>query len=208
MPVAEVSEEVRLVPELLAREDYRIISDLIKDSSRVLDLGCGDGDLLAWLAQHKDVQARGVEISQDRVRRCVERGLSVYQGDINQGLRDYPEECFDYVILSQTLQEVQQPLAVLREMRRVGRRIIVAFPNFGHWSVRLSLLCTGRAPRTKHLPHQWHTSPNIRVLTVLDFEDLLRREGLRSDKVHFLRHGRKITRWPNVLADSAVYLLS
>ena len=208
MPVVEITEDLGLVPELLAREDYRIISDLIADSSHVLDLGCGEGELLAWLAQHKGVQARGVEIAQDKVRRCVERGLSVFQGDINQGLADYPEACFDYVILSQTLQVVQQPLDVLREMRRVGRRVIVAFPNFGHWSVRLSLLATGRAPRTGHLPYEWHDSPNIRVLTILDFEELLRREGVRIDKAYFLRKGAHISAWPNMRADSAVYLLS
>ena len=208
MPVMEVTEDAGAVPLALERRDHRIISDLIVEGSRVLDLGCGEGDLLAWLVQHKQVQARGVEIAQEKVRRCVELGLSVFQGDINQGLADYPDACFDYVILSQTLQVVQHPLEVLREMRRVGRRIIVAFPNFGHWSVRLSLLRTGRAPRTSHLPYRWYDSPNIRVLTVLDFEDLLRQEGLRAETVHFLRGGRPISVWPNMRADSAIYLLS
>lgn len=207
MPVLEMTKESALVPELLTREDYRIISDLIEDSSHVLDLGCGEGDLLAWLVRHKGVQARGVEISQEKVRRCVEHGLSVYQGDINKGLADYPEHCFDYVILSQTLQVVHTPLILLREMMRVGRRIIVAFPNFGHWSVRLSLSCTGKAPRTGHLPYEWYDSPNIRVLTVLDFEELLSREGLHAEKAYFLRRGKQIRVWPNMRADSAVYLL-
>lgn len=205
--VAETGETQR-VPNLLAREDYRIMSDLIEDSSRVLDLGCGEGDLLAWLVQHKDVQARGVEIVPEKVRRCVEQGVPVFQGDLNEALADYPAGCFDYVILSQTLQVVQQPLPLLREMRRVGRRFLVAFPNFGHWSVRLSLLGTGRAPRTGHLPYDWYDSPNIRVLTILDFEALLANEGLRVEKAYFLRRGRLVRRWPNLRADSAIYLLS
>ena len=208
MPVLKVKDQIEMVPNLLAREDYRIMSDLIADGARVLDLGSGEGDLLAWLERHKAVEGRGVEIAPEKVRRCVELGLSVYQGDINKGLADYPDACFDYVILSQTLQVVSKPLPLLREMRRVGKRIIVAFPNFGHWSVRLSLLLSGRAPRTEHLPHQWHDTPNIRVLTVLDFESALRREGLRVEQACFLRGGKRIRRWPNMLADSAVYLLS
>lgn len=207
MPVLEPSE-VAAVPDLLAREDHRIIANMIGEASTVLDLGCGEGDLLAWLARHKRIEARGVEIAPKKVRRCVELGLSVYQGDINQGLADYPDACFDYVILSQTLQVVRHPLELMREMRRVGRRIVVAFPNFGHWSVRLSLLRTGKAPRTGHLPYQWYDSPNIRVLTILDFEDLLRQEGLRAEQSCFLRRGRRVASQPNLLADSAIYLLS
>ncbi len=207
MPVLEPSE-VAAVPDLLAREDHRIIADMIGEASTVLDLGCGEGDLLAWLARNKRIEARGVEIAPEKVRRCVELGLSVYQGDINQGLADYPDACFDYVILSQTLQVVRHPLELMREMRRVGRRIVVAFPNFGHWSVRLSLLRTGKAPRTGHLPYQWYDSPNIRVLTILDFEDLLRQEGLRAEQSCFLRRGRRVASQPNLLADSAIYLLS
>lgn len=208
MPVAEPAESAGPVPANLVRNDHRIISNLITASSRVLDLGCGEGDLLAWLVAHKSVQARGVEIAQEKVRRCVQQGLSVFQGDINQGLADYPDACFDYVILSQTLQVVRQPLEVLREMRRVARRIVVTFPNFGHWTVRLSLLRTGRAPRTRHLPYRWYDSPNIRVLTILDFEDLLEKEGLRVETVRFLRSGKPLSVWPNVRADSAIYLLS
>ncbi len=206
LAAAEVCAPV--VPDQLEREDHRIISALIREGSSVLDLGCGEGDLLAWLAHHKGVQARGVEISAGKVSQCVQLGLSVYQGDINQGLADYPDACFDYVILSQTLQIVRHPLDLIREMRRVGRRVVVAFPNFGHWSVRLSLFVTGRAPRTRHLPYRWFDSPNIRVLTILDFEELLRAEGLCAEESRFLRSGRSVTAWPNLRADSAIYLLS
>ena len=208
MPAIEAVEEIAAVPDRLARKEHSIIADLIADASRVLDLGCGEGDLLAWLVRHKNVQARGVEIAKEKLRRCVQLGLSVYQGDINRALADYPDHCFDYVILSQTLQAVREPLKVLREMQRIGHRIIVAFPNFGHWSVRLSLIWTGRAPRTTHLPYAWYDSPNIRVLTILDFEELLREEGMTPEKTFFLRRGKRIGVWPNMRADSAIYLLS
>ena len=136
------------VRELLGRSDYAIIGEIVEPKSRVLDLGCGEGELLEWLAANKDVDARGMEKSAAKVLRAIARGVSVFQGDINEGLADYPDEAFDYVILSQTLQQTERPREVLREMLRVGRRVIVAFPNFGHWRVRLSMLTGGRAPRT------------------------------------------------------------
>lgn len=195
------------VPEVLGREDYRIIGEFVDTGSRVLDLGCGEGELMAWLEQTKDAEARGVEISPDQVRRCLGRGLSVYQGDIDLGLEDYPDQAFDYVILSQTLQETQDPLRVLREMVRVGRRAIVGFPNFGHWSARLSLLWTGRAPKTGHLPHEWHNTPNIHFVTIPDFEELLRKEGMTIEKSYFLSGGRRVRWRPSLMADTAVYLI-
>ena len=195
------------VPEVLGRGDYQIIGEIVEEGSSVLDLGCGQGDLLAWLVERKRVQARGVEISPSRVRKCVAQGLSVYQGDIDQGLADYPDECFDYVVLSQTLQETHRPLNVLREMIRVGRRVIVAFPNFGHWSVRLSLLWSGRAPRTGHLPYEWHDTPNIHFVTVLDFENMIAQEGLQIERSYFVRGDGRIRLWPSLRAESAVYLI-
>lgn len=207
MSVKEARRETEASPTRLVRRELRIIADLIEPSSRVLDLGCAEGDLLAWLAERKDVQARGVEIARDKVRRCIQRGLSVFQGDINQGLKDFPDDCFDYVVLSQTMQAVQQPITVLHEMRRVGGRIVVTFPNFGHWTVRLTLLAGGRAPRTGHLPYEWHNSPNIRMLTILDFEEMLKREGFRAEKALFLRRSQPVRRWPNLRADAAIYLL-
>jgi methionine biosynthesis protein MetW len=197
----------RFVPEVLGREDYQIIGEIVEPNSSVLDLGCGEGELLAWLAERKRAKARGVEISPASVRKCVALGLSVYQGDIDQGLADYPDQCFDYVVLSQTLQETHRPLNVLREMIRVGRRAIVAFPNFGHWTVRHSLLWTGHAPKTRHLPFEWYDSPNIHFLTVLDFEDLIRRQGWKKERSYFLRGGRRIGFWPSLRCDSAIYLI-
>src|SRR5215467_11611989 len=121
------------VRELLGRSDYAIIGEIVEPRTKVLDLGCGEGELLEWLAGNKDVEARGVEISGVKVQRAIARGVSVYQGNIDEGLADYPDRAFDYIILSQTLQETHRPLKVLREMLRAGRRAIVAFPNFGHW---------------------------------------------------------------------------
>ena len=207
MATAEAIPGAAFVPDVLRRGDHRIIGEIIDDKSSVLDLGCGEGDLLAWLEERKSVKARGVEISPEKVRRCVEQGLSVYQGDMSQGLADYPDKCFDYVILSQTLQVVSEPLNVLHEMLRVGRHAIVAFPNFGHWSVRLSLLWSGRAPRTKHLPYEWYNSPNIHVLTVTDFEQMVGEQGITVDKAFFVRGGKQVRVVPNLRADSAVYLL-
>jgi methionine biosynthesis protein MetW len=204
-PAAKRAEP--FVRKLLGRSDYAIISDIVARGSRVLDLGCGDGELLAWLAQHKQVDARGVEISGPRVQRAIARGVSVFQGDIEEALADLPEGAFDYVILSQTLQETNAPLRVLREMLRVGKRAIVAFPNFGHWTVRLSHLWTGRAPKTSLFPHEWYDSPNIHFLTVHDFEALAQSEGWTTERAIFLQGQRTVKFAPNLFAEVAVYLV-
>jgi len=173
----------------------------------VLDLGCGEGELLEWLAANKGVDARGVEISGARVQRAIARGVSVFQCDLEEALADYPAQAFDYVILSQTLQETRRPLQVLREMLRVGRRAIVAFPNFGHWRVRLSMLASGRAPRTKLFPYEWHESPNIHFLTVHDFEALAASQGMTIERRYCLAGHRKVRFVPNLLAEVAVFLV-
>ncbi len=195
------------VREILGRSDYAIIGELIEPNSRVLDLGCGDGALLAWLAENKRVDARGVEIDGEKVKRAIAQGVSVYQGDINEALADYPDQCFDYIILSQTLQETRQPLHVLREMLRVGRRAVVAFPNFGHWSVRLAMLFFGRAPKTRLFPYEWYDSPNIHFLSIDDFELLIARERLTAERAYFLAGHRTFRVLPNQLAEVAVHLL-
>jgi methionine biosynthesis protein MetW len=204
----ETGKKQAFVRELLGRSDYAIIGDIIEPGTRVLDLGCGEGELLEWLTAAKGVIARGVELSGARVQRAIARGVSVFQSDIDQGLADYPDQAFDYVILSQTLQETRRPLNVLREMLRVGRRGIVAFPNFGHWRVRLSMLTSGGAPRTKLFPYAWHESPNIHFLTVHDFEELAEREGLNVERRYYLAGRRKVTALPNLLAEVAVFLIS
>lgn len=195
------------VRAILGRSDYAIISEIVEPNTRVLDVGCGDGELLQWLAEHKGVDARGVEIAGAKVQRAIARGVSVYQGDIDQGLADYPDQAFDYVILSQTLQETRRPLKVLNEMLRVGRNAIVAFPNFGHWKVRLAHLWTGRAPKTKLFPHDWYDSPNIHFLTVHDFESLCGKEGWVVERGIYLAGSRKIQVFPNLMAETAVFLV-
>ncbi len=207
--MAAAAEAVRkpFVGELLGRGDFAIISEIVEPNSKVLDLGCGEGELLAWLAANKGVDARGVEISATKVRRAIARGVSAYQGDIDEVLQDYSDHAFDYVILSQTLQETHWPLKVMRDMLRVGRHAIVAFPNFGHWHVRLSLLFHGRAPKTKLLPYEWYDSPNIHVLTVDDFDQVVRQEGFTIERNYFLSGRRRIHLLPNLRAAEAVYLI-
>jgi methionine biosynthesis protein MetW len=195
------------VRELLGRSDYAIISEIVEPNTKVLDVGCGEGELLQWLAANKGVDARGVEISSAKVQRAIARGVSVFQCDIDGGLADYPDGAFDYVILSRTLQETHQPRIVLREMLRVGRRAIVAFPNFGHWKVRASLLFSGRAPHTSLFPYEWYDSPNIHILTTRDFEALVELEHLTIERRYFLSGHRKVTVLPNLLAEVAVYLV-
>ena len=208
--MAAAAEAARkpFVGELLGRGDFAIISELVEPNSKVLDLGCGEGELLAWLAENKGVEARGVEISASKVRRAIARGVSAYQGDIDEVLADYSDHAFDYVILSQTLQETRWPLKVMRDMLRVGRQAIVAFPTFGHWSVLLSLLFTGRAPKTDLFPYEWYDSPNIHFLTVDDFDQLVRREGFALERYYFLAGKRRVALLPNLRAQVAVYLVS
>ena len=205
---ATAGKKGAFVRELLGRSDYAIIGEIVEPNCRVLDLGCGEGELLQWLAQNKNVDARGVEISGAKVQSAIARGVSVFQSDIDAGLADYPDQAFDYVILSQTLQETRHPRKVLREMLRVGRRGIIAFPNFGHWAVRLSMLTSGRAPRTKLFPYEWYDSPNIHFLTVHDFEGLAAQEGVQVERRYFLAGNRKVGLLPNLLAEVAVYLVS
>jgi len=196
------------VRKVYVRRDFEIIGELIDPGTRVLDLGCGEGELLEWLKEHKQVDGRGVELTGTRVQRAISRGVTVYQGNLESAVSEYPDQVFDYVILSQTLQETRDPLKVLRGMLRVGKRAIVAFPNFGHYSVRLTTLWAGRAPRTRLFPHEWYNSPNIHFLSVLDFENLAAREKWRVEKRIFLSGANKITSFPNLMAEVAVFLFT
>jgi methionine biosynthesis protein MetW len=196
------------VREIYGRRDFAIIGELVEPGTRVLDLGCGEGELLAFLRENKNVDARGVELTAARVQKAIARGVSVYQGDLETALDDYPDQVFDYVILSQTLQETRYPLRVLKGMLRVGRHVIVAFPNFGHYSMRWSNLVGGRAPKTDLFPHDWFDSPNIHFMTVLDFEALADREGWKLERRIFLSGQRKVTMLPNVMAEIAVFQLT
>ena len=151
------------------RFDLRVISSRIESGTRVLDLGCGNGDLLAWLENNKQVNGTGIEQDKDKAAHCISRGLSVLQGDMIEEVDDYPDKCFDYVILSQTLQQVYEPARLLYSLSRIGKRFIVSFPNFSHHTIRLQLLLKGIAPKSDELPYNWYDSPNIRVITLKDF---------------------------------------
>jgi methionine biosynthesis protein MetW len=153
----------------IMRYDLRIIASWIERDSRVLDLGCGNGDLLAWLAANRGVRGTGIERDMEKASSCIARGLSVLQGDLNAEVEDYPDDSFDYVILSQTLQQVLEPATLLRSLSRIGRQVIVSFPNFSHYTIRLQLLFQGIAPKNEQLPYSWYDTPNIRVITLADF---------------------------------------
>ncbi|MBV8777228.1 MAG: methionine biosynthesis protein MetW [Alphaproteobacteria bacterium] len=196
------------------RRDLRVIADMIEPSARVLDIGCGDGELLAYLASEKGVDARGVELSQSGVNACVTQGLSVIQGDADRDLGAYPAGAFDVVVLSQTLQATRNPKLVLETLARIGRRAIVSFPNFGYWRVRLSLALRGRMPITPLLDHQWYDSPNIHLCTISDFVALCGEIGIRIERsVTLDRFGRPFALDPrgwlaNLLAEQGVFVLT
>src|ERR1700722_183973 len=196
------------------RPDLRVIADLIEPQARILDIGCGDGSLLAYLEREKGADARGVELSQSGVNACVGQGLSVIQGDADSDLDAYPAGAFDVVVLSQTLQATRQPRRVLETLIRIGDRAIVSFPNFGYWRVRLSLLARGRMPLTPLLDHAWYQSPNIHLCTIRDFVVLCDEIGARIERSAALdRHGRPFTLDPrgtlaNLLAEQGVFVLT
>lgn len=196
------------------RVDLRQIAALVAPGSRVLDIGCGDGALMAHLVQQKGVDARGIELSQEGVRHGVSQGLSVVQGDADTDLGYYPAKAFDTAILSQTLQATRNPRLVLHEMVRIGHRAIVSFPNFGYWRLRLGLLAHGRMPVSPTLPDNWWDTPNIHLCTVRDFVDLCDRDGIRIEH-SFARFRRGDLRpfdgrrhRANLLAELAIFQLS
>jgi len=196
------------------RLDFLLVTDMVEAGSRVLDVGCGDGSLLALLRDRKGVDGRGIEISREGVNACLAKGLPVIQGDADTDLADYPDDAFDYVILSQTIQATRQPKVVLEHLLRIGRRAIVSFPNFGHWSVRLDLALRGRMPVTGNMPYAWYDTPNIHFCTIRDFMELCRAVGARMEKAVALNAGGRPIRvalpwwvW-NLLGEQGVFLLT
>ena len=186
------------------RKDLELIADLVPAGSRVLDLGCGHGELLAHLQQHKRCSGYGVELDDANVQACVQRGIDVIQLNLEEGLALFDDGSFDVVLQLDTLQHLRHTEHMLRETARVGRIGIVSFPNFAHWPNRLHVL-TGRMPVTRALPYQWYDTPNIRVGTYADFELLARASGLRVTDSFGLQDGRIVRRWPNLLASVAVF---
>lgn len=195
------------------RFDLTIIASWIKPGSRILDLGCGQGDLLAWLKQHKGTHGTGIERDKDKAAFCIGRGLSVLQGDLKDEVLDYPDEYFDVVILSQTLQQVYQPDELLKALARIGKQVIVSFPNFSHYSIRLQLLLRGQAPKNRQLPFSWYDTPNIRVITLDDFRKFSKEVGYTIIKecainTHALdRHGKIVSFLSNLRATYGLFLI-
>jgi homoserine O-acetyltransferase len=192
------------------RVDYELIDAVITPNSRVLDLGCGDGELLFNLIADKNVDGLGIELDEDLVVHCVGRGLSVIHRDIERGLSQFATDSFDYVIVSQTLQTLRDPGKVIHELLRIGKKVIVSFPNFAHWSCRLQLLFSGRAPQTRQLPFRWHNSPNIHCLSLRDFDRFCAELDIHIEKKIPLSQFRAgtVKLWPNLLASQAIYVTS
>jgi methionine biosynthesis protein MetW len=196
------------------RRDLRLIADMINPGARVLDIGCGDGALLAYLTRHKGVDGRGMELSQSGVNACVGHGLSVIQGDADRDLEAYPAGAFDFVVLSQTLQATRNPRQVVETLVRIGRRAIVSFPNFGFWRIRVKLLTDGRMPMSPLLPNPWYETPNIHLCTIRDFVALCDEVGIRIERSITLdRLGRPYSldvygRLANLLGEQGVFVLS
>lgn len=195
------------------RYDLQVIASWVETGSRVLDLGCGEGELLQFLIEKKQVLGTGIEIIESKVAQCIEKGLSVVQGNINDEIEDFPDHMFDYVILSQTLQQVYEPSKLIHSMLRIGKKGAVSFPNFSYWMSRLQHLLTGHAPITDQLPYNWYDTPNIRVLSIKDFRLFLKKSGITILKEMAInthsqdRHGMSIRVLPNLLATYGLYLI-
>ena len=195
------------------RYDLQIIASWITPGAKVLELGCGEGDLLLWLRQNRQVKERGIEIKESKVVKCIEKGISVLQGDINREIMDYPDQAFDFAICSQTLQQVYDPGFLIQSMLRVADRCVVSFPNFGHYKTRIQLMFTVCAPVTKELPYEWYDTPNIRVLSLRDFENFARQAGftiLKKAAINMKNHqmeGKIVTFLPNLFATYGIFLI-
>jgi methionine biosynthesis protein MetW len=196
------TEEIKII-----RPDFDFIYNLIPSGSRVLDLGCGDGDLLQLLKQKK-IKGQGIEKDENSIYKCIEKGLVVHHGDLDDGLEHHLNKSFDYVILNQTIQETRNPGAVILESLRIGKKVIVCFPNFGHWKIRFQILISGTTPVTDLLPYHWYNTPNLHFLSVTDFEEFCETKKIYSEQAVFFGSSNRVSIFPNFFAKLALFVLA
>ena len=194
-------------------KDFNVISNMIPTRSSVIDVGCGDGSLLKYLDKNKNINGRGLEIDQDKIRECLAKGISVIQGDADIDLADYPDKSFDYSILTYTLQATKRPKKVLEELVRISNKAIVSFPNFGYWKIRMHLLINGTMPISNELSYSWYETPNLHFCTIFDFIDLCKKTNIKiENKVNLKRHliqDYKQKSWvDNCFSESGMFLIS
>lgn len=193
--------------------NYSLITELIEEGSSVLDLGCGDGTLLRNLIDKKNVKGKGIEINQDNVIQSIQKGLSIIQGDIDEGLKDFSDKEWDYVVLNQTLQSTEKPDYVIDEMLRVGKKVVVSFPNFGYWRVRLYLLLNGKMPKSKMLPFEWFDTPNIHLLTINDFFEFCKKRNIKIVQSIYTTRAEKLKCrvkkfFANIFAEEVIFVIN
>lgn len=185
-----------------------MILEIVDADSSVLDLGCGTGELLSLLVREKHVKAQGIEIDDKAIFECVAKGLSVFHDDIDTGLPEYGDKSFDFVILNQSIQQVKQPDVVLKEALRVGRKVIVGIPNFVYIKARFQMCFKGKVPVTPSLPYEWHDTPNLHFLSLLDFTEYCGKQNIRIERAHFLRNSKKVRVFPNLFADIGLFVIT
>lgn len=190
------------------RPDHNIIYEIVEQGARVLDLGCGSGELLFLLAREKKAKVQGIELDEGAIYKCVEKGLSVFHGDIDSGLTEYPDKSFDYVILNQSMQEVKKVDFVIDEALRVGKAVIVGFPNFAYWRARLRLFLKGKTPVTYSLPYRWYNTPNLHFLSISDFKEFCAEKDITIVKACYLGAKKSLNILPNLFALNAVFLIT
>jgi methionine biosynthesis protein MetW len=190
------------------KTEYQVILEWIKPSSAVLDLGCGNGELISLLTHERHIHAQGIELDEKAINECVTRGLSVFQQDIDTGLSEYEDKTFDYVILSQTLQQVKKPDFVLQEALRVGKNAIVSFPNFGHYPARFQIFFKGKVPVTPSLPHEWYDTPNLHFLSISDFIEYCNQRKITIEQSAFIRKNKRLQFFSNFFAETGIFLIS
>lgn len=192
----------------MSKVEHEIISSWVASGSSVLDLGCGDGELLSRLIREKYIHAQGIELNEEAIHQCVAQGLSVFQEDIDTGLADYGDKSFDYVVLNQTFQQVKKPDFVLHEALRVGKRTIVGFPNFVHFKARFQIFFKGKVPVTPSLPYEWFDTPNLHFLSIADFQEYCKKRTIRVESEAFVGKNHHVRFFPNLLAEIGLFLLS